>query len=99
LAALAAHLASEQRDEALREALAVAKAIGDEGGRSEALATLAPHLAPYQLGEALAAAEAIGDEHARSRALHKGGPIVSTRNRALGRRPKLGRLAGVMNCG
>jgi hypothetical protein len=52
---------------------AAAKAIGHDGSRSEALAALAPHLAPEQrdevLHEALAAAKAISDDGSRSRAL------------------------------
>ncbi len=51
------------------EALEAARAIGDEGSRSEALAALAPHLTEPLLGEALEAARAIGDEGDRSAAL------------------------------
>jgi hypothetical protein len=51
LAALAPHLAPEQRPVALSEALAVAKAIDDAQKRSSALAALAPYLAPEQLCE------------------------------------------------
>ena len=69
LAALAPHLAPEQRDEALRGALAAAKAISHEKLRGQALAALAAHLAPEQVGEALAAAKAIGDGNARGQAL------------------------------
>jgi hypothetical protein len=73
LAALAPHLAPQQRDEALCEALAAAKAIGADDTRAEALAALAPHVAPEQrdeaLREALAAAKAIGEGHYRARAL------------------------------
>ena len=50
-------------------ALASAKAIGDPGARAWALAAVAPHLAPEQVGEALAAAKAIGDEYFRAQAL------------------------------
>jgi hypothetical protein len=73
LAALAPHLGPTERDQALREALAAARAIGAEGARSEALAALAPHLGPTErdqaLREALAAARAIGAVWDRSRAL------------------------------
>jgi len=55
--------------EQVSEALAAAKAIGDEYARSQALVALAPQLAPEQVSEALAAAKAIGDEYARSQAL------------------------------
>jgi hypothetical protein len=53
----------------LSEALTAARAIGDEGSRSRALAALAPHLPVELLSEALAVARAIGDEGSRSRAL------------------------------
>ena len=73
LAALAPGLAPNQRVDALREALAAAKAIGSEHFCSEALAALASHLAPEQcdeaLCEALAAAKAIRDDGSRSQAL------------------------------
>ena len=70
LAALAPRLAPTERDQALREALEAARAIGDEWDRSDAMAALAPRLA--ELGhpaEALEAARAIGDEGKRSEAL------------------------------
>ena len=44
VAALAPRLAPTERDQALREALEAARAIGDEEARSAALAALAPHL-------------------------------------------------------
>ena len=69
LAALAPRLAPTERDQALREALEAARAIGDEGDRSEALAALAPHLTDPLLREALEAARAIGDEGSQSHAL------------------------------
>jgi len=53
----------------LGEALAAAKAIGDEDRRSGALGALAPYLSPEQLDEALICAKAIGDENRRSGAL------------------------------
>ncbi len=73
LAALAPRLAPTERDQALREAVAAARAIGDERSRSRALAALAPRLAPTErdqaLREALEAARAIGNEGSRSAAL------------------------------
>ena len=69
LAALAPRLAPTERDQALREAVAAARAIEFEGSRSRALAALAPHLTAPLLGEAVEAARAIGDERSRSRAL------------------------------
>jgi hypothetical protein len=70
LAALAPHLAPEQRDEVLREALAAAEAIVDVHYRAPALAALAPHLTPEKrdevLREALAAAKAIGIDCSRA---------------------------------
>ncbi|MGQ9827888.1 MAG: hypothetical protein ACUVSW_08490, partial [Roseiflexus sp.] len=55
--------------ELLREALAAARAIGDEWTRAEALQWLAPHLPAELLREALAAARAIGNEQHRAEAL------------------------------
>ncbi|MCA2671149.1 MULTISPECIES: NB-ARC domain-containing protein [unclassified Microcystis] len=52
----------------LPEALAVAKAIGDEDYRAEALTGLAPYL-PEILSEALEIARGIGDERYRAEAL------------------------------
>ena len=73
LAALAPRLAPTERDQALREALEAARAIGDEGSRSRALAALAPHLGPTErdraLREALEAARASGSAGDRSEAL------------------------------
>jgi hypothetical protein len=66
---LAPHLAPEQKTKTLAEALAAAKAIGDDGARARALGSLAPHLASEQIAEALAAAKAIGPEGARAEAL------------------------------
>ena len=63
LGSLAPHLPPDQ----IAEALAAAKAIGDEGYRARALGSLAPHLPPDQIAEALAAATAIGDEGYRAR--------------------------------
>ncbi len=51
------------------EALAAARAIGDESDRAQALAALAPHLDPQHLGEALTAARAIKSKSARAQAL------------------------------
>ena len=54
------------REAALREALAAARAISDEGDRARILAEIAPHLPDTEreaaLREALAAARAISDE-------------------------------------
>ena len=69
LAALAPHLTPPERDQALRQALEAARAIGSEGSRAGALAALAPHLTPPLLGQALEAARAIGDAGSRARAL------------------------------
>ena len=69
LAALAPHLGSTERDQALREALEAALAIRDEQYLFRALAALAPHLTAPLLGEALAAALAIWGKPSRSRAL------------------------------
>jgi predicted urease superfamily metal-dependent hydrolase len=64
--------AAQSRD-LIAEALAAAKAIGNEGDRASALASLAPHLPREQkvktLAEALDAAKAIGNEGARASAL------------------------------
>jgi hypothetical protein len=61
---------AERRRRALAEALAAARAIGDEGSRARALAAVAPQLTdPAQLAEALAAARAIGHEGSRAEAL------------------------------
>ena len=65
-------LSEHERDQALRQALEAARAIGDEGSRARALAALAPHLTPPSAtrpGQALEAARAIGDEGSRARAL------------------------------
>ena len=51
LAALAPRLRPTERDQALREALEVARAIGDDRTRSQALAALAPHLGLLGLTE------------------------------------------------
>ena len=71
LAALAPFQSMAEREPVLAEALAAARALGDEGARFWALAALAPQLAehPALLAEALAAAHAIGDEGSRSAAL------------------------------
>jgi hypothetical protein len=45
---LAPRLAPGQKSEALTEALAVAKVIGNEGDRAQALESLAPHISPIQ---------------------------------------------------
>ena len=70
LAGLAATIAPAQRDEVLREERAAAEVTRQSAReRSDALAALAPYLAPDQIGGALAAAEAIRDEADRARAL------------------------------
>jgi hypothetical protein len=75
------------RGAVLAEALQAARAIGDEGARSRALAALAPHLPEGLLAEALQAARAIGDEGARSGALAALAPHLATLPR-----PDLARL-------
>ena len=62
-------------------ALAAVKAISDESARSQALAALAPQLAPAWLGEALDAAMAIRDERYRWRALAALAPQLAPEQR------------------
>jgi len=66
LAALAPYLGPTERDRALREALAAARAIGYEWSRFHALAALIPRLGPTErdqaVREALAAARALDSE-------------------------------------
>jgi hypothetical protein len=69
LAELTQYLGPQQRSEALREALLAAKAIRDQGNRSQVLTTLATNLSPEQLDEALLMSTAINDEASRSIAL------------------------------
>ena len=73
LAALAPHLESEARKQALAEGLVAARAIEDERWRAEVLAALAPHLEgearKQALAEGLAAARAIEDERRRAQIL------------------------------
>ncbi len=57
------------RETALTEALAAARAIGDDYARALALTALAPHLPETLLVDALAAARAISDDHVRAHAL------------------------------
>jgi hypothetical protein len=61
LAGLASKLLGPLQEEALREALAAARAIESGGVRAEALEMLAPHLPEPLLREALAAAQEIGN--------------------------------------
>lgn len=96
LAALAPHLWPGLREQMLDEALAAAAKtiLGHEafdyfGGRrsrshspARALAALAPHLSPKQLGEALAAAKAVHHEHARLSALAALTPYLSPKQRS-----------------
>ena len=62
----------------MAEALAAAKAIGDEWSRAQALGSLAPHLSPEQMTEALAAAKAISTEWSRAQALGSLAPHLSS---------------------
>ncbi len=82
LAALAPRLAPTERDQALREAVAAARAIEYEWSRSAALAALAPHLTAPLLGEALEAARSIEYQQHRSAALAALGPRLVERGHA-----------------
>ena len=90
LAALAPRLAPTERDQALREALEAARAIGDEGSRSEALAALAPHLTEPWLRQALEAARAIETGWYRTKPL----AALAPRWRSSATRPRRWRRRG-----
>ena len=65
----APHLPEGERETVLGEALAAARAIGDEEYRVRALEALAPHLPDALLDEALPAARAFGQQWRRARVL------------------------------
>jgi hypothetical protein len=81
LAALAPHLAEQERVRLLAEVLAAARSTWHEGERSEALAALAPHLPAELLAEALAAARAIQHEGYRAWALAALAPHLAEQDR------------------
>src|SRR5262249_4347740 len=70
LSGLAAQLSGKQRDEVMDEALAAAKAIGDEHARAQALSGLAAQLSGERLGDALRAFLSIGHRLTRPLFLH-----------------------------
>jgi hypothetical protein len=91
LGSLAPQLSPVQIDDALADA----KAIGDERYRAHALGLLAPQLSPNQIADALSAARAIGDKRYRAHALGLLAPNRKMRSSAAERARRRGNCGGV----